>query len=647
MKRFLFYSLGMILIIGGIVASVGCGNNSDKKNPKSVAISPNASKETASKSKSETDIQDSKISVPKESKSTSKNSSDNNVVSKTGKQASKEEKASKEGNTPKEEKASKDDSSTTKSVPSKLTAGASDHVMFGGTPSRNMVNLIDKNISAKFTLADNLKWKSQVGSRAYGGPIIVAGKVLCGTNNENPRNPRDRGKAGPNSKEGPPIDKGVVMCFNEADGNFLWQAVHDKLPSGMVNDWPHEGVCSTSCVVDNMVYYVTNRCSVVCLDLNGLKDGNQGVQKEKYATTTDADILWEYDMMKELNVFPHNMAACSPLVVGDIIFVTTANGVDENHINIPSPESPSFIALNRKTGKLLWKSNLPGRSIMHGQWSNPTYGVIKGKAQVIFPGGDGWLYSFKPETGDLIWKFDANPKDARYDLGGKGTKSDFIGTPVVYKDRVYIGTGQDPEHYEGIGHFWCIDGSKEGDISPDLVEDSRSETFKIKKNPNSGAIWEYGGKETRANAKRDYVFGRTMSTACIVDDIIYISELAGYLHCIDANTGKKYWQYDLKSSIWGSAYYADGKVFIGNEDGDLFVFKHEAKPQVLDEVQEAVKAKSDKETNLILKQTREKVAKQYLLNKTSLEEAIRSTPIIANGTLYILTEKNMMALKVK
>src|SRR5213076_1616438 len=97
---------------------------------------------------------------------------------------------------------------------------------------------------------------------------------------------------------------------------------------------------------------------------------------------------------------------------GDTLFVVTANGVDEGHVNVPSPEAPSFIALDKKTGKVKWQDSSPGKFIMHGQWSNPSYGVINGKPQVIFPGGDGWLYAFEPETGKLIWKFNGNPKDA-------------------------------------------------------------------------------------------------------------------------------------------------------------------------------------------------------------------------------------------
>ncbi|MEZ6139576.1 MAG: PQQ-binding-like beta-propeller repeat protein [Zavarzinella sp.] len=547
-----------------------------------------------------------------------------------------------------------------------------DHTMFGGTLDRNFVNLKETGFNAEFPkdpedeertiLGNRVLRTMELGSRAYGGPTISGGKIFVGTNNERPRNQRDRAKPVEGEKEGPPIDKGILMCFEEATGKFLWQAVHDKLPSGLVNDWPKEGVCATPVVDGDRVYYTSNECQVICADVNGLANGNDGIKDEKYQSPTDADFIWKVDMMKDLNVFPHNMTCCSPLIVGDIIFVVTANGVDENHINIPFPEAPSFIALDKATGKLLWKSNLPGRNIMHGQWANPAYGVIKGQGQVIFPGGDGWIYSLKPETGEVLWKFDANPKDSLYELGGKGTKSDFIGTPVVYKDRVYIGTGQDPEHFEGIGHFWCIDASKRGDISRELLISGSGPDAKTKPNPNSGAIWEYGGVETRPFAKRDYSFGRTMSTACIVDDIIYIAELAGYVHCLDANTGKKYWQYDTKSAIWGSFYYVDGKVMLANEDGDVYIFKHFKKPEVIDEVdiaaaeglkvqkaaegeEEDKKRAGEKAAYAKLKAVQKEIASKFLLTKIEVGETVRGTPIIANGVLYIMSEKNLFAIK--
>src|SRR5262249_8587018 len=263
--------------------------------------------------------------------------------------------------------------------------GPSDHTMFGGTNDRNMVNFKDKNIPDKFDAETDAIWKADLGSKAYGGPIVAGGRVYVGTNNPRPPHLRDNKKTPDRDVE--PLGKGVLMVFGEKDGKFLWQAIHDKLAgAGRVHDWPDEGICSTPTVEGDRVYYVTNRCTVVCSDVEGMANGNQGFTGEKYKDPTDVDIIWEYDMMKELNVFPHNMSACCPLIVGDIMYIVTANGVDEGHLNIPQPLAPSFIAMDKKTGKLLWKSNAPGKNILHGQWSNPVYGEINGVRQVIFPG---------------------------------------------------------------------------------------------------------------------------------------------------------------------------------------------------------------------------------------------------------------------
>src|SRR5262245_12826332 len=370
-------------------------------------------------------------------------------------------------------------------------------------------------------------------------------------------------------------------------------------------------------------------------------------------------------MMRELNVFPHNKAMCSPVVVGDLLFVVTGNGVDENHINVPRPDAPSFICLNRKTGRLVWESNLPGPGILHGQWSSPAYGVIRGIAQVIFGGGDGWLYSFDPLTGKLLWRFDANPKDASWEIGGKGTRSDFIACPVIYNERVYIGLGQDPEHLEGVGHFWCIDpAGKEGDISLELVTDGTTFPPKTRPNPNRSVAWHFGGEDKRPFARRDYVFSRTMSNACIVDDVVYISELAGYVQCLDAKTGKRYWSHDTRSNIWGSCFYADGKVFVGNEDGDIYVFRHDPKPAVLECPEDAaaragadavqnirveVDAKERRKAardaaSLAAQRARQQIENRILIQKMEMEGSMRSTPGAAGKTLYMAMENKLVAI---
>jgi outer membrane protein assembly factor BamB len=479
--------------------------------------------------------------------------------------------------------------------------------MFGGSQQRNMVNLVEKNVPTDWSVEQgkekNIKWVAGLGSRSYAGPAVAGGKVYVGTNRAAPRDPPVPG------------DKGVIRCYREADGKLLWQSIHDKLPAGLVNDWPDQGICSTPVIDGNRIYYVSNRCEVVCTTTEGLGAGNEGVTDEEYKEKTDADIVWRIDMMKELNVFPHNLSVCSPLVAGDLLFTITSNGVDEGHLNVPSPKAPSFLAIEKKTGKVVWKDNSPGEKIIHGQWSNPVYALVNGQPQVIFPGGDGWMRGFEPQTGQLIWKFDCNPKSAVYKLQGKGTRNEIIATPVVHDNKVYVGVGQDPEHLFGVGHFWCIDITKKGDISP--VNDNFDPKAEV--NKNSGLVWHFGGvadDETADKLGHNFNFGRTISTAAVHDGLVYISELEGYLHCLDANTGKQYWEHNLGDQVWGSPYWVDGKVYLGSDDGSMYIFEH------------------GKEKKLLATINMGKVK-------------IRSTPVAVNGVLFLMTERNLYAIANK
>src|SRR5437868_2281479 len=155
--------------------------------------------------------------------------------------------------------------------------------LWGGTVQRNLVNLFEKNTPTDWSnrgKGKNILWSANLGSKAYGGPTIAGGKIFIGTNNNRPRNKEIRG------------DKGVLMCFRESDGEFLWQIVRDKLEAGRVNDWPEEGICSAPVIEGNRIWFVTNRCEVLCATTEGLAAGNVGPYKdEQYKSKTDGDIV--------------------------------------------------------------------------------------------------------------------------------------------------------------------------------------------------------------------------------------------------------------------------------------------------------------------------------------------------------------------
>lgn len=460
-------------------------------------------------------------------------------------------------------------------APAQLSAsdpGTGDWPMWGGTADRNMASSM-KGLPVEWDVKTkkNVKWVADLGSQSYGNPVVAGGMVFVGTNNELLR---DKAQAG---------DRGVLMAFRESDGEFLWQQTHVKLESGRANDWPFQGVASSPLVENRRLYYTSNRGVVYCLDIDGFRDNeNDGpVKNERLTGLFDADVIWSFDMMEEVGAYPHNMSNSSPVSFGNLIFVSTSNGQDESHVNVPSPRAPAIIAINKDTGTLVWEDNSVDDRILHGQWSTPSVGRIGGVMQVVSGQGDGWVRGYEAETGKKLWEFDTNPKDAVWPR----TRNEIIATPVIYQDTVYLANGQDPEHGEGVGHFYAIDATKRGDIT------------------QSGRLWHYDK------------IRRAISTAAIADGLLYVSDFSGFLHCLDAKTGQAYWTHDVFAAVWGSPMVIDGRVYLADEDGDVVVLQAGKTLKVLAEM--------------------------------NMGSAVYGTPVPANGTLFMNNRSQIFAFAVK
>jgi outer membrane protein assembly factor BamB len=543
---------------------------------------------------------------------------------------------------------------------------------WGGSPQRNNTP-VGQNVPSEWEIgefdyrtgewdsstAKNIKWVARLGSQTYGNPVVAGGKIFVGTNNGGGWLKRYPGSG----QEA--VDLGCLLAFDIKDGKFLWQHSSEKLPTGRVHDWPEQGVCSAAYVDGDRVYFVTNRGEVRCVDTEGFHDGeNDGEVKGEedfakaradaanapYDMKEEADVVWSYDMMKEMGVSQHNMASCSLTGVGDLLFVCTSNGVDYEHNYIPAADAPSFFVMNKNTKDILWTDKSPGLNILHGQWSSPAYGEFKGVAQVLFAGGDGWLYSFAPEgdgkgNAKLLWKFDCNPKTSFYTVSGKATRNHLIGTPVVYEGLVYVAVGEDPEHGEGVGHLWCIDPSKfvDGrDVSPELAFNSKDPNTPIphkrlqavveaegdvaRANPNTAAVWHYSTVDRNGNGKMEFeeTMHRTVGSVVIKDDILYIADFSGLFHCLDAKTGKPHWTYDMLSATWGSPLVVEDKVYIGDEDGDVAIFRHSADPKV------AMKGEEGDMTPYY--------------GEINMGNSVYSTPIVAENVLYIANKSHLFAI---
>jgi outer membrane protein assembly factor BamB len=322
------------------------------------------------------------------------------------------------------------------------------------------------------------------------------------------------------------------MCLRESDGKLLYEYVSPRLPNS-VNDVGWGGLGCSPLIEGDRLWFTTNRCETVSLDIGPLKRGEG-----------EPRLAWKVDMMNELGVFPRALLMGPPRTCSiaasykDRIFVGTGNGVDQSYSKVSAPEAPSLICLDKNTGELLWKDNSPGANILHAQLPSPLVIEINGRGQVITPQGAGWVRSFDALTGEVIWAFDINPKTSMWVLG-RGARNEILATPVLHDGRIYIASGQYPEHGDGPGRLCCIDPTKTGDNSSELAVDADGNGIphrrlqavdatkgeRAVRNPNSGLVWEFAGsthplplddafENGRANGLRaNPTFPRTVSTS--------------------------------------------------------------------------------------------------------------------------------------
>jgi outer membrane protein assembly factor BamB len=479
---------------------------------------------------------------------------------------------------------------------------AADQPQWGQRFTRNMVSA-ETNLPAGFDPATgrNVKWTADLGTETHCTPVIAGGRVLVGTNNGRPRDPRHAD------------DRSVLMCFDERDGRFLWQLIVPKLTNSIYWDWPKSGICSPPTVEGRRVYVVSNRGEVLCLDLDGLANGNDGPYQDEALHATpvgeeklpllpsSADILWRFDIIAACAVRQHDQAHASILLDGDFLYLNTSNGLDDGHRFIPAPDAPSLIVIEKTTGRLVaTDGERMGPNIFHATWSSPGLIEVNGQRRITFCGGDGVVYGFEPlasappdgQAAKLrrVWRFDFDPKAPRtnvqqYVRNRDVSPSDIKGLPVFHDGRLFLAGGGDL--WWGKHEAWlkCVDPSGVGDL-----------TAKAER-------WAYPLER------------HVMATPAVWDGLVYVGDTGKRLHCVDAKTGAARWTHDVKHEVWAAPLVADGKVYFATRGGDLLAFAASPEKQLLHEVR--------------------------------LDGPLSATPVAANGTLYFATQKRLYAVRAE
>jgi len=261
-------------------------------------------------------------------------------------------------------------------------------------------------------------------------------------------------------------------------------------------------------------------------------------------------------MCGRLGVFPHEATNSEVLAVGDLLLVSTSNGRNEGHTRVPSPRAPSLIAVDKRSGEVVWRAIGAGDQVLHGQWSSPAAANINGRIQVLFGGGDGWLRSYDAASGHELWRFDGNPKDARWvPRPGVLSRSSIIASPVFADGRIFVAMGQSPGHGNGPSSVHAISPNGQGDVT------------------KSRLLWT------------SHEVGRVVGTPIAKDGLLYVGDLGGTIHCFDAATGAHVWKHETNAAIWGSLLLVGDRLYVGNVDGTMTVLRARRRKQVLAEIE--------------------------------------------------------------
>ena len=197
-----------------------------------------------------------------------------------------------------------------------------------------------------------------------------------------------------------------------------------------------------------------------------------------------------------------------------------------------------------------------GEQVLHGQWSSPVAANVNGRIQVLFGGGDGWLRSYDAASGHEVWRFDGNPKDARWlPWPGAFSRGSIIASPVFADGRVFVAMGQSPGHGNGPSLIHAISPNGQGNVT-----DSR-------------LLW----------TSREV--GRVVGTPIASDGLLYIGDLGGTIYCLDAATGELVWKHETDEAIWGSLLLAGDRLYVGNVVGTMTVLRAGRHKQLLGQIE--------------------------------------------------------------
>lgn len=342
-------------------------------------------------------------------------------------------------------------------------------------------------LPSEWSPTKNVAWKEPLPGHGWSSPAIVRGRIYL--------------------TAAVPVEGSrnlllTALCLEAKTGKALWQREvfrQDGATAPPIHK--RNSHASPTPIVDGgRIFVHFGLHGTACLDLEG-------------------QVLWRFESPR----FDHEDGnGGSPLLVDDAL-IFNCDGKDLQFV----------LALDRATGKLLWKTERRTKAKFGYSYATPLLLTVQGRKQVINP-ASGAVCSYDPATGREIWRVD-------YGTGGFSV----VPRPVAGHGLIYICTGFEKPR------LLAVRPDGQGDVTATHVAWSTERAVPL------------------------------VASLLLAGDELYMVSDRGIATCLDARTGKEHWQERICDQAWASPLLADGKVYFHDVKGLSVVLRPGPKFQLL------------------------------------------------------------------
>jgi len=299
-----------------------------------------------------------------------------------------------------------------------------------------------------------------------------------------------------------------------------------------------------------------------------------GVGGNLIGLNRDGKVLWERSLAEDFGLLTtHGGRTVSPIIDGDLLIVSGVTFQWGQH----GRGAHRFMAFDKKTGETMWIS-APGGRPYDTTYAPPTIVNVNGTRLLIQGGSDGFVYAIKAQTGEPVWKMEISKRGLNTGV-------------VVYNNLAIVTHSEENLDSSEMGMMLAVDATAKGEIKKDQIKWS---TYG----------WQGG-----------------FSSPVLDGDRLYQVDNGANIAAFDVNTGKQLWLKNLGTIQKASPVFADGKLYVGTENGKFYILKPSATGcEILDEDQ---------------------------LGAEEQPEAIIGSAAVSNGRVYFASDSGLYAIGKK